>query len=134
MPDQDSDDKRGLIQQPSDHADIAKELDLSNPGSLLDELPNILAELGKGYLKVGNKGLLISLGDVVQAGFTGHAMEHLRTQFGALRDAGKLPRDYANKKYARKTWVDLIRIIDEESPDEDRLSFGSVSSEHPISS
>ena len=48
-------------------------------------------------------------------------MEQLRIEFGALRDAGKLPRDYSNKKYARKTWVDLIRIIDEDSPDEDRL-------------
>ena len=46
MPDQDDgSDKHSLIQQPRDHADIAKELDLSNPGSLLDELPNILAEL-----------------------------------------------------------------------------------------
>ncbi len=117
----DEEDQGGFIQLPRDNADIAKELDLSTPGTLLDELPKLLAELGKGYLKVGNKGVLVSLGNVVQAGFAGHVMEQLRTEFGALRDAGKLPRDYSNKRYARKTWVDLIRIIDEESPDEDRL-------------
>src|SRR5262249_8674650 len=38
-----------------------------------------------------------------------------------LRTKGKLPVDFAEKKHGYNTWVDLLKLIDDECPDEDRL-------------
>ncbi len=119
--DNDQKDGHGLVLPPRDCSYILKELDLSTPGTFLDEAPALLAELATGYLQVGTKGLVVSLGKIAQASFTGHTLEQLRIEFRALRDAGKMSGNFEKRKYARKTWVDFLRIIDEETPDPDRL-------------
>jgi hypothetical protein len=87
----------------------------------------MFAALGTGYLKVGNKGVFVSLGKIAQASFTGHTVEQLLTELRVLLDAGKIAGNFDKKKYGRKTWVDLLRIIDEDSPDADRLeAFKSI--------
>ena len=100
----DQEDRGGLVLPPRDYSDIIKELDLSTPGSFLDEVPAMLGQLGTGYLQIGNKGLLISLARIAQASFAGRTLEQLRTEIRALRDAGKIPVNFDQKKYARKTW------------------------------
>lgn len=47
--------------------------------------------------------------------------EQLATEVKHLRERGKLPADFAEKKYGYQSWVDLLKIIDDEAPDEDRL-------------
>ncbi|MFZ1014210.1 MAG: hypothetical protein WAN28_12780 [Terracidiphilus sp.] len=119
--DDEQDDKGSPILPPRDYSDIAKSLHLTAPGSFLDEIPSMLAALGTGCLKVGNKGLLVSLGKIAQASFSGDTVEQLVTELRALFEAGKIASNFNKKKYGRKTWVDLLQIIEADSPDEDRL-------------
>ena len=51
----------------------------------------------------------------------GKLFEQWAKEFRKLRDSGKIPDDFADKKYGFQTWVELMSIIDEDSPDADRL-------------
>jgi len=56
----------------------------------------------------------------VQAAFKVQVFQQFAREFKKLRDAGAIPDDFAEKKYGFKTWVELMTILDEETPDEDR--------------
>lgn len=51
----------------------------------------------------------------------GKMFERLAKEIKLLREKGKLPNDFAEKRYGYQSWVDLLKIIDDETPDEDRL-------------
>ena len=55
------------------------------------------------------------------AALTGRALEQFAKEIGDFREKGKIPDDWAEKPKGYQTWVELLRIIDEESPDEERL-------------
>jgi hypothetical protein len=88
---------------------------------LLENPPAVLAELLAGWFSVGN-GFLAAAGcRIAQAAFKARVFEQFVTEFKTLRDKGKIPDDFTKKKYGEKSWVELITILDEEIPDEDRL-------------
>lgn len=58
---------------------------------------------------------------VAHAILKGKMFEQLASEVKYLRDKGKLPEDFADKKYGYQSWVDLLKIIDDEAPDEDRM-------------
>jgi hypothetical protein len=47
--------------------------------------------------------------------------QQLSREIKELRDKGKIPDDFAEKKNGYQSWVELMTIIDEESPDPERL-------------
>jgi hypothetical protein len=51
----------------------------------------------------------------------GRLFQQFSREVKKLREAGKIAADFAESKYGGQTWVELLRIIDEESPDADRL-------------
>lgn len=57
----------------------------------------------------------------MQALLKGQLFKQWAREFESLRTAGRIPDDFAEKKYGFQTWVELMTIIDEESPDADRL-------------
>jgi hypothetical protein len=57
---------------------------------------------------------------LAQSAFKGRVFQQFAREFTKLRDTGAIPDDYAEKKYGAKTWVELITILDEQTPDEDR--------------
>lgn len=65
--------------------------------------------------------MLVAGGRLAQALLKGRIFQQFGVEFKKLRDAGKIPDDFGEKKYGPKTWEELMRIIDEESPDADRL-------------
>jgi hypothetical protein len=115
------DDEPALIARPRDYSDIIK---LQEPGSLEDffnePLPFIVATV-TGALAAGKPGWILSSGRLVQAMLKGRLFEQWSREVKRFQEAGRIPDNFADKKYGFQTWVELMTIIDEESPDVDRL-------------
>jgi hypothetical protein len=110
-----------LITKPRDYSDIIK---LQEPGVLEDffdePLPYFVATVS-GALAAGKAGWFLAGGRIVQGMLKGRLFEQWSKEVKKLREAGRIPEDFADKKYGFQTWVELMTIIDEESPDADRL-------------
>jgi hypothetical protein len=114
-------DGETLILKPKDPASIIRLQDPAVIEQLLENPPAVLAELLAGWFATGN-GFLATAGcRVAQSAFKGRVFEQFAREFNHLRQAGKLPDDFQEKKYGRKSWVELLTVLDEETPDEDRL-------------
>jgi hypothetical protein len=116
-------DESALIVKPRDYSDI---ITLQQPGAIEDffnePLPFIVATV-TGALAAGKAGWILSGGRMVQAMLKGRLFEQWSKEVKKLQEAGRIPDDFADKKhkYGFQTWVELMTIIDEESPDADRL-------------
>jgi len=88
-----------------------------------DPLPAI-AEAITGAMAAGPKNWMVMGGRIVQAMLKGKLFQQVSQEIKDLREKGKIPDDFADEKkykYGAKSWVELFRIIDEETPDADRL-------------
>ncbi len=114
-------DESTLITRPRDYSEITK---LQEPGALEDffdkPLPFIVATV-TGALAAGKAGWFLSGGRLVQAMLKGRLFEQWSKEVKKFQEAGRIPDDFADKKYGFQTWVELMTIIDDESPDADRL-------------
>jgi hypothetical protein len=63
----------------------------------------------------------LSVGRIVQAPFKAKLFQQVAQEIEEFRKKGRIPEDFIDRKDGAKTWVDLFTIIDEESPDEERL-------------
>jgi hypothetical protein len=110
-----------VVSKTRDYSDIVK---LQDPGILeefLAEPLTFIAETITGALGDGGNGLAIRGGRIVQAILKGNLFQQWAAEFNGLRERGRIPDDFAETKYGFQTWVELMTIIDEESPDADRL-------------
>jgi len=108
-----------IVTNPRNYFDIAQ-----LPGTLeefLDQPLSYIAETVTGALAVGKTGTMVAGGRIVQALLKGKLFQQFGAEFNKLREAGKIPKDFAEQRYGFQTWVELMTIIDEESPDADRL-------------
>src|SRR5216683_1460081 len=58
---------------------------------------------------------------LVQAAFKARLFQQLGREIDDLRAKGKLPKDFSENPNGYKSWVELLTILDEESPDAERL-------------
>jgi hypothetical protein len=114
-------DGSALIAKPRDYFEIMK---LQEPGVLEDffdkPLPFIVATV-TGALAAGKAGWFLAGGRLVQGMLKGRLFEQWSKEVRKFQEAGRIPDDFADTKYGFQTWVELMTIIDEESPDADRL-------------
>jgi hypothetical protein len=87
----------------------------------MDEPVTAIAETITGLLAAGSKAWLPLTGRMVQAILNAKMYQQLGREIKELRDKGKIPDDFAEKKYGFQSWVELLKTIDEESPDQDKL-------------
>lgn len=110
-----------LIVKPRDYSDI---IQLQEPGVLeefFDKPLPFIAETITGALAAGKVGWFLASGRIVQGMLKGRLFQQFSKEVKKLRESGKIEKDFAESKYGCQTWVELMRIIDEESPDADRL-------------
>jgi hypothetical protein len=110
-----------IVTKPRDYFDIVHLQELSVLEKFLDQPLTCIAETITGALAVGKTGTMVAGGRIVQALLKGKQFQQFGSEFKKLREAGKIPDDFAEKKYGFQTWVELMTIIDEETPDCDRL-------------
>jgi len=114
-------DNSTLLIPPRDYSDICK---LQEPGALeqfFDEPLPFIVETVTGALADGLKGWPLVAGRIVQGLLKGSLFQQTAWELKRLREAGRIPADFADKPNGFATWVELMRIIDEESPDAVRL-------------
>lgn len=115
-----SDDKN-LIVKSRDLAEIIRREDSAALSEFLKDPPAVIAgALIEGF----SHGPSALAGPLVRIGVSalkGRALQQFAKEIGDLREKGKLADDFAEKKYGFQTWVELLQIIDEDTPDEDRL-------------
>ena len=109
------------IIKPRDFAEIIQAPRTDLVADFLEQPFSVIAESITGFLASGPKEWTLSVGRIVQAPFKARLFEEVAREIEELRKKGKIREDFADQKYGAKTWVELFTIIDEESPDEDRL-------------
>lgn len=110
-----------LVTKRRDYSDIVKLQDAGVFEDFIAEPLTFIAETITGALGDGTKGAMMSGGRIVQALLKGRHFQQFSRELKRLRKAGKIPDDFAEKRYGFQTWVELMKILDEESPDPDRL-------------
>ena len=83
-----------------------------------------IAEAITGALALGPKGWAVMGGRIVQGILKAKLFQQVSKEIKELREKGKISDDYADEqkhKYGFKSWVEPLTIIDEDSPDADRL-------------
>jgi hypothetical protein len=83
-----------------------------------------IAESITGALAAGPKAWTVMTGHIVQGILKGKLYQQVALEIKELRANGKIPGDFADEKkykYGFKSWVELLTVIDDETPDADRL-------------
>jgi hypothetical protein len=110
-----------IVQIPRDYSDIAALQDPSVLEEFLEQPLTFIAETITGAISEGKKGMFVAGGRIVQALLKGRLFDQFAKEFKAAREKGKLADDFAEKKFGFQTWVELMTVIDEETPDAERL-------------
>jgi hypothetical protein len=89
----------------------------------MDQPQVAIAEAITGALAAGPKAWTLMTGHIVQGILKGKLYQQLGREIKDLREKGKIPDDFADEKqkYGFKSWVELLTVIDEQTPDADRL-------------
>lgn len=116
-----SDDDQSLAVPPRKDYDIVKLQDATVLEEFLEHPLTASLEAITGAFANGGKGLMVSAGRIAQGLVRGQIYEGLAYEWRRLREAGKLPENLGEMKHGLHTWAELMKIIDEECPDADRL-------------
>jgi len=90
----------------------------------MDQPLPAIAEVITGALAAGPKAWMVQTGHLVQGILKGKLLKQIGREIKELREKGRIPDDFADEKkhrYGFKSWVELLTIIDQETPDADRL-------------
>jgi hypothetical protein len=91
--------------------------------AFMDQPQVAIAEAITGAIAAGPKAWVAMTGRIVQGTLKGKLFQQVGQELEDLRAKGKIREDFADEKYKYgfKSWVELLTIIDEETPDADRL-------------
>lgn len=87
---------------------------------LSDPLTTITAMI-TGALASGRADVTLAAGHIVQATLKGRAFEQLGQELNGLLKKGKIRPDYAETKYGFPSLVELMKAIDSDATDQDKL-------------
>src|SRR5262249_5832481 len=114
-------DEGSYIIKPKDPSAIVRLQDPTVIEDILESPLPILAEIVTGYFETGN-GFWAGFGArLAQAALKGRVFEQFGREFRQLRDKGRIPENFTEKKIGCQSWVELLTVLDSETPDEDRL-------------
>lgn len=91
-------------------------------------------EMITGFIGTDKSELLMTAGRLGQGLVKGEGLKQLFLEIQELREKGKIKDEYLNSKYGKKTFADILKLIDEENIDPakwdaiKRIFFSSVSS------
>jgi hypothetical protein len=114
-------DEQSIVLLPNDSAEVAR-LELATElETLFRQGATPIVETITGLLASGKWGAAVAGGRIVQGALKFKLFQQVSREIRDLRTKGRLADDFAEKKYAFNTWVELFEVIDAETPDEDRL-------------
>jgi hypothetical protein len=116
-----SDDEESYLVKPHDPAEIIQLRDSAALSEFLKDPRSVIAGALIEAFSHGPSAFTQPLIKIGVASLTGRAAEQFAQEIKSFREKGKIPADWAEKPNCYQTWVELLRVIDEESPDETRL-------------
>jgi hypothetical protein len=116
-----TEDNTSIVQKPRDYSAIIKLGEKTALEEFLDDPTTQALEAFTGALALGVKQAPLAAGRMAQAIVKGKIFAQIAEEWKALREAGKLRDDLGESKSGLYTWAELINLIDEDCPDEERL-------------
>lgn len=110
-----------LVVKRRNYADVIKLQEVGALEEFLERPLTAIAEVITGALGEGAKGSWLAGGRIVQSILKGKILQQFASEFKNFREKGRIPDDFADRKYGFQTWVELMKLLDEELPDPDRL-------------
>jgi len=110
-----------IIPPTRDLARIIREQDSAALSAFMKDPSSAIAG---ALIEILTQGPTAFAGSAVRIGvaaLSGRGVRQLAAEVEELRKKGKIVDDYAERKYGFKTLVELLKVIDGEGPDEDRL-------------
>ena len=104
--------------------DLADIIHLEDAGALEVFLQNplaVIAQMTVEFFSRGPKALVGPGVRIVQGALKGNLFKRLAMEVEDLRKKGKIDDNFGERKYGFQSWVELLSIMDEDTPDEDRL-------------
>jgi hypothetical protein len=114
-------DDPSYIVRAHDLASIIQNPDRSAIQELLESPGAVFAALLTDLFTAGPIALFGPAVRVAQGAFKGEVYKQLGTEVRLLRHKGTLRNDFENNGSGYQTWVELLTIIDDETPDQERL-------------
>jgi hypothetical protein len=116
-----SDDEKSYIVKQRDPLQIIRSENSAALSAFLKDPPSVIAGALIEAFSHGPSALTAPLVRVGIAALRGRALQQVAQEIKDLKQKGKLADDFADRKYGFQTWVELLQLIDEDTPDEDRL-------------
>ena len=111
-----------IIKKPPEPlAEIISSRDQSALEVFLDAPIPVIAQAIIELFEHGPVTLLAPGVRIVQGALKGNLFKQLAKEVNDLQQKGKIADNFAERKYGFQSWVELLTIIDEDTPDEDRL-------------
>lgn len=110
-----------IIQRPRESFELTRFQVESDFQQFLDHPLTAAIASVTGAFALGAKHLGVAAGRMAQAIVKGQIYEQFAEELRALYEAGKIPDDLGKTQHGLYTWSELMRIIDEECPDAERL-------------
>lgn len=114
-------DGESIVVIPKDSAEIARVELATELERVLQQGVTPIVETITGLFASGKWGAAAAGGRIVQGALKCKLFQQVSKEIQDLRAKGKIADDFAEKKYAFNSWKELFTVIDEETPDEDRL-------------
>jgi hypothetical protein len=118
-------EQASIVQKPREEfEDILLPENTGELARLMDEPTTAIAEIMTSAFAAGPKAWMVMGGRIVQGMLKAKLFQQVSREIRELREKGKILDDFADEnkhKYGFKSWVELLTVIDEETPDADRL-------------
>jgi len=119
-----SDEKSVVLKPREPFGDAVLPQNADELAKFKDEPLPAITEAITGALAGEPKAWMVMTGHIVEGILKGRLFQEVSREIKELREKGKIPEDFADEKkykYGFKSWVELLTIIDQETPDADRL-------------
>lgn len=116
-----TEEKKTYILKKRDVAEIIHSADPSALETFLDEPTPVIAQ---SIIDLFSKGPVALVGPgvrIVQGALKGYLFKQFAAEINHFSEKGRINESFGERKYGFQSWVELLTIIDEDTPDEDRL-------------
>ena len=114
-------ESESYILSPRDVGKIVQTADRDGLTDLFEAPLSVITESITGWLASGPKEWVLATGRIVQGAFKARLFLQVAAEINEFRKKGQIPEDFAERENGFQTWVELFTVIDEETPDQERL-------------
>jgi hypothetical protein len=104
--------------------DVADIIQLRDPDALEIFLSDPIPVISRAIIEFMSHGPVALIGPgvrIVQGALRGELFQQAAKEVKDLQEKGKIDKNFEQRKYGFQSWVELLTVIDEDTPDEDRL-------------